>query len=825
MDPHLQAPFTGSHEEQQRQERWLRNLIRGLVGEAHVDDVLQETWTTALRNGPAIARPTAWLATVAKNAARKVLRSDRRRIHREQVVATEEALPSTEDTLALFELQRIVMRAVEELGEPTRTTVLLRYVHGLPIGQVAEKTGVNQATTRQRIKRGLDSLRDKLESNYQEDWRSLPALGPWLIPGATTMQMKNTGTLIGIGVTLILASGLGIWSLNSANQDTGQGVPQKGSLLADAVEESQATLSTPTIENRAPIVDPAAPSVSPPAIPEATGVLLDHKGKALAGIAIASGKWRPVPAAGLLRPASAHLSGPMGQFPMDTPEVPVISDPTWIAVAARKAKSEWGQATIVATRAIELEGEVRNEHSVPLAGVQVNLVDVGLPNFVGIVEGLTLNEWSGTSSDTYGRFALRDLPSGMGHLRFEKEGYRTQQIELEEWSNGTVLLEMVPDTELYTATGWVSTNRGTPVSGARVGLGTHETRSLADGSFRLAVSREAQLSDYDDLWAAFPGWQTLVLPDAGKALRAAPDGSAEYDLVLPMESLSLQGVILDALGEPVPGLEIYPWARKEITPGVSPEDLSLPEAQPILPVGPGIRTWCQSDEQGHFRLHGLGDQEYQLCLYDREGFAALVVGPFAAGDHALRIELPADFVRTNLTGYVKDPEGLPVQGVEVIAMIPVYYGTTVQFDQGPKRAISDEQGRFELEVAPGHDLNLMLQGEGVMPFMHSVANGPLKAPIRIQVERKCHFRLVLTGDRAKALEVQVLDGAGKHLNIAVLGAGDKSWSTRRALKQGKTAVYSVPQTAAFLVVNSGRNDPGQRLPISLRPGELNEINW
>ena len=70
-----------------------------------------------------------------------------------EVAARPEAVPSTEETLELLELQQHVVRAVRELREPYRTTVLLRYTHGLSVREIAVRTGVSEAGVRQRLKR------------------------------------------------------------------------------------------------------------------------------------------------------------------------------------------------------------------------------------------------------------------------------------------------------------------------------------------------------------------------------------------------------------------------------------------------------------------------------------------------------------------------------------------------------------------------------------------------------------------------------------------------------------------------------------------------
>jgi len=68
---------------------WVRQLAHALVFDSsQVDDVVQQTWLELLRRPPQDDRnPRGWLATVARNAARQIGRSESRRQEREQRAA------------------------------------------------------------------------------------------------------------------------------------------------------------------------------------------------------------------------------------------------------------------------------------------------------------------------------------------------------------------------------------------------------------------------------------------------------------------------------------------------------------------------------------------------------------------------------------------------------------------------------------------------------------------------------------------------------------------------------------------------------------------
>src|SRR5262245_20592000 len=102
---------------------WLRRLAESLVhGAADADDLVQETWLSALRHPPAGDRPVRpWLAQVLRNAWRMRLRASGRRVQREADVQDgqrTEAVPSAEVLLERMQTQKLLAELVVELAEP-----------------------------------------------------------------------------------------------------------------------------------------------------------------------------------------------------------------------------------------------------------------------------------------------------------------------------------------------------------------------------------------------------------------------------------------------------------------------------------------------------------------------------------------------------------------------------------------------------------------------------------------------------------------------------------------------------------------------------------
>ncbi|MEP6859644.1 MAG: sigma-70 family RNA polymerase sigma factor [Deltaproteobacteria bacterium] len=189
---------------------WVRRLARGLLRDGDAaDDIAQDAWLVASARAPEDGRPLRpWLHRVVVNLVRMRRRGDSRREARELASGDDRAVPSSEQLLERIETQRVLAVEVIALAEPYRSTILLHYVEGLSSADIARRLGIPSATVRQRLKHGLDELRDRLRARADGPKRGwIAALVPLarvrpepaLAVGALAMKK-----LIAIGIVLVL---------------------------------------------------------------------------------------------------------------------------------------------------------------------------------------------------------------------------------------------------------------------------------------------------------------------------------------------------------------------------------------------------------------------------------------------------------------------------------------------------------------------------------------------------------------------------------------------------------------------------------------------
>ena len=142
--------------------------------EDRAEDVLQEAfmnvWYAAAHYNPGIAAPMTWLINIVRNKAIDRLRSGRS--EREATVELDDSVHEIADDDAL-QPQRLLddglVRAHVEtcmagLGAAQRQAIALAYYRGLVHTEIAEALNAPLGTVKAWVRRGLDRLRDCLQS-------------------------------------------------------------------------------------------------------------------------------------------------------------------------------------------------------------------------------------------------------------------------------------------------------------------------------------------------------------------------------------------------------------------------------------------------------------------------------------------------------------------------------------------------------------------------------------------------------------------------------------------------------------------------------------
>ena len=284
---------------------WLRGLALRLARsdtDGSADDLLQDAWLE-LRRTRRTATAPAWARTLRDVAWRRRRGTERRR-SRERATALEHrdrAAPAASDDAEQRDLRLQLARAVSQLAEPFRSTLIAHHGGGLDPREIARADGVTADTVRWRLRRGHALVRAELERRDRrgwEEWRA--ALLAWAAPAGESVPLSKVAlagaggwivkkyvlaavALVGLGLTWWLVSGdaakpgpidaleRGVVPATVASEAASMQVePELGrpeQIVGDVpATAASATITTPT--------EPVAPFRMARMLPELTGTVV-----------------------------------------------------------------------------------------------------------------------------------------------------------------------------------------------------------------------------------------------------------------------------------------------------------------------------------------------------------------------------------------------------------------------------------------------------------------------------------------------------------------------------------------------------------------------
>lgn len=150
----LSAAWT-THEPELR--GWLRHRLGDV---AHADDVLQDLFLKALRQGErfcSVKNARAWLFEVARNTL-----ADHLRVARNTVELPDDLVAPTEQTDTVDTLTACLPRVLSELSAEDREAITLCDLQGLAQADYARQKDLSLSAAKSRIQRARKRLRDRM---------------------------------------------------------------------------------------------------------------------------------------------------------------------------------------------------------------------------------------------------------------------------------------------------------------------------------------------------------------------------------------------------------------------------------------------------------------------------------------------------------------------------------------------------------------------------------------------------------------------------------------------------------------------------------------
>lgn len=564
-------------------------------------------------------------------------------------------------------------------------------------------------------------------------------------------------------------------------------------------------------------VETAAVEAEPPAgagLERSRGFVRNARGSPVSDVGVGT-------LADLERGTPAVRSGADGTFEIalreTLPVTLVAVDPAWVTVRSGAAFGEGGpEAVLVVAEAVAVAGRVVDPDGIGLAGADLR-VDVPVQDLAGSAELLALTqreEWRATSGED-GRFALQRVPAvDSGRLVASLRGYEPARVALPRASADDLVIELAPLVDSGPGvSGRVVFSDGAAAPGATVTLGSARTRSGADGAFDL---RFDSATPADRLVAVLPGLQPAVEPDFGAEVerRGAPIQGVR--LVLGPATLTIAGRILDERGEPCPGWRVAVLDGTPIdslsTAGPRAEDLATERGGPV-----------RTGKDGSFVVGGLAARAYVLRAFRTQPPAQIVSEPIQAGARDVVLRLPPAAEPSPTRGSVRTRDGTPIEGVRVgVGAVSARLPGEPATPGDP--VLTDAEGRFELASVPAGWIELVVEGESVLPASVLLAPDAPRDGVSIEVRRRASFRFDASSLEDPPDELRLVGSAGEGVATWSFEGERPRASGRVRLDAGRSGPVTVGEGELVLRVLR-RGEELDRVAVTLDPARETEVVW
>jgi hypothetical protein len=584
-------------------------------------------------------------------------------------------------------------------------------------------------------------------------------------------------------------------------------------------------------------VDAPKNDVAPPPAPSEMAVALHVHGRVL--------DLSGAPVAGLdvrVRDGDGSVlarSGADGSFDFETKQpwfILVAESPAFTTMRALPFRSEAvREGFIIVAPTVSVSGSVVDESGLGIEGASIAVIagEGVLSSFPLPLDTTSPMSLPETKSGPGGAFTLaHSVALAKVTLRASHEGFADAELPapMQPESNLRFVLKPAAAVARF-VTGVVVHADGTPTARARVHFGEVDAGVDERGSFRFAVPE--WVPDTQFLVAIEVGAQAAAIADYGKVLNASKDEPVPVRLVLGPAPLSISGHVVDGNHAPLAGWTVGLLHATPISSGRAP---------PITAEGltAGTETAAPTGAEGAFKIEGLLDRKYELYAYDGESLGRVETAAVQAGVSDFEIVVPADMYAENVTGRVVGHDGAPITGVSVSLGQVIFtdYVSSSWINGMP--TMTDGQGAFTLPKVPRRFAHLQVDGEIVLPKSFPLEGVDLSKPLRLEVDRRCHFRVeglpssapAVTANDATGVKTMggesmlgAYDASGKELTLMSFQSGGWSQMSRQYVSSDSTRVFAVSEQAVELRLYDTYEHVAAKRAVRLVPGEVTVVKW
>jgi len=716
---------------------WVQRLARSLASDAaSAEDVTQESWLRALRRPPGhTGNLRSWFGFLVRRTAKDRARGEERRTAREELAARRPSADnSPAESLERVELVRELAEALTKLAEPYRTVVVMRYLDEREPRVIAQLLGVDAATVRSRLSRGLAMLRGDLERRHGKGRDGLLSALALFIPRGTVgggLLLMGLKTKIAAAVVLLgFLSFVGWHALQ----------PTPTMPLAPTENTAQAR-----VESSTPALTAATPSVRVPAMVEPrpsdlssaslrVEVVWKKDGTPAAGIGVRAEYTDPADREQRLSQEATTAQDGSVRFSDLPPEPSVLC--TDYSGERLYPKPEAGRETVARFEledGVHVHGRVVDDAGRPVGGAAI-----------WRMWGTGLTGHTAQFADAEGRFELRSSPEGTGVCARHPDHAASVVRTISGRPGDDLDLVFELRGKAARVRGTVRGAAGSAIAGALVWVGKSNPQAVFLGTGEQAnepywTACESEGDGSFQTSGLNPGKTDVRVEAKGFApwftefeLGRAEDKQLEVQLGA---GCTLEGTVVDTQGEPVANAKLHG-------------------------NGAGGRLSLRTDANGRLHRAGLAPGKYHLILDARIKGHAQTELELRSGETA-RWNVTLDPGRV-LSGVLVDSAGNP---------LPKWFVAVRPADNRYFEGWQDFFGREQTDAA-GHFGISGLPDYGLQLSVHTPPLEGMRTVLLVNISRedRAEQRIVVPDSAVAESRVRgvLVDERGRPLGDAAL---------------------------------------------------------
>jgi hypothetical protein len=151
-------------------------------------------------------------------------------------------------------------------------------------------------------------------------------------------------------------------------------------------------------------------------------------------------------------------------------------------------------------------------------------------------------------------------------------------------------------------------------------------------------------------------------------------------------------------------------------------------------------------------------------------------------------------------------------------------GGTDNDTEDSEPVVTGEDGAFEFRSVPRHGVEVLAMGDTILGASATIEGVSDASHLEIVASLRTHVQVEVAEPRDRVDRLKVFDANDRRAVLTVFHGTGSHASFELPIRDGRSDVFSVAETAATIVLYRGEEEVA-RMPLSLSVGETNLVRY